>query len=252
MDKSIQHLGDLARSNALSGKAPSLSARSADTPEERRRLAQEFTSFLYLEVLKAMRATLPEGGFMESESLSRDIYTSMLDSEIARLMAKRDHSGFVTTVEKSLEKTPPRKASQDPAELPSAQGIVSSAFGPRTDPLTGARRFHQGVDIAAPAGTEVKAAAAGRVIFSGWLDGYGNVVDVDHGNGWVSRYGHNQENLAREGDRVEAGQTIARVGSTGRATGAHVHFELRRFGVPVNPEWLLGHLAKGQKIRSIA
>jgi murein DD-endopeptidase MepM/ murein hydrolase activator NlpD len=90
------------------------------------------------------------------------------------------------------------------------------------------------------------------VIFSGWLDGYGNVVDIDHGNGWVSRYGHNQENLARQGDRVEAGQAIARVGSSGRATGAHVHFELRRFGTPVDPQSLLGPLAKGQKVRSIA
>jgi murein DD-endopeptidase MepM/ murein hydrolase activator NlpD len=251
MDNPIRHLGDLAVSNALAGKAPSFDGKAADTPQERRRLAQEFTSFLYLEVLKAMRATLPEGGLGESESLSRDIYTAMLDAEVARLMAKRDNSGLVTTVEKFLEKAP-AKISSEPPKPPAAAGTVSSLFGPRTDPLNGASRFHQGVDIAAPAGTEVKAAAAGKVAFSGWLDGYGNVVDVDHGNGWVSRYGHNQENLARQGEQVEAGQAIAVVGSSGRATGPHVHFELRKWGKPVNPEFFLGNLTKGAKIRSIA
>jgi murein DD-endopeptidase MepM/ murein hydrolase activator NlpD len=251
MDNPIRHLGDLAVSNALAGKAPSFDGKAADTPRERRRLAQEFTSFLYLEVLKAMRATLPEGGLGESESLSRDIYTAMLDAEVARLMAKRDNSGLVATVERFLEKAP-AKISSEPPKLPAAAGTVSSLFGPRTDPLNGASRFHQGVDIAAPAGTEVKAAAAGKVTFSGWLDGYGNVVDVDHGNGWVSRYGHNQENLARQGEQVEAGQAIALVGRSGRATGPHVHFELRKWGKPVNPELFLGNLTKGAKIRFIA
>jgi murein DD-endopeptidase MepM/ murein hydrolase activator NlpD len=252
MDKSIQHLGSLAVANALSEKTPSLRDRSVDSAQERRKVAREFTSFLYLEVLKAMRATLPQGGFTESESLSRDIYTSMLDAEIARAMAKRDNSGFVETVEKALEKPPAAKSPGEPLRFPAAAGTVSSIFGLRADPLSGARRFHQGVDIAAPAGTAVKAAAAGKVTFSGWLDGYGNVVDVDHGNGLVSRYGHNAQNLVREGEPIEAGQAIALVGSTGRATGAHVHFELRKRGKPVNPEMLLGSLAKGAKIRFIA
>jgi murein DD-endopeptidase MepM/ murein hydrolase activator NlpD len=251
MDKSIQQLGSLAVSSALSEGAPRLNGRSADTPQERQRVAREFTSFLYLEVLKAMRAALPQGGFVESESLGRDIYTSMLDAEIARAMARRDNSGFVKIVEKSLEQAPPTNPPGDGKLLP-APGTVSSVFGPRKDPLSGATRFHHGVDIAAPAGTVVKAAAEGTVTFSGWREGYGNVVDVDHGNGWLSRYGHNAENLVREGERIEAGQAIARVGSTGRATGSHVHFELRKLGKPVNPDWLLGGPAKGMKLRSMA
>jgi murein DD-endopeptidase MepM/ murein hydrolase activator NlpD len=249
---SIGNLGKSSLSNALTEKALALKdkAPSADA-RQREKVAQEFASFLYLEVIKAMRATLSQDGFVETESLSRDIYTSMMDGEVARAMAKRDGTGFTKTVEKSLEKMAPAARPVGDQAMP-ADGVVSSTFGTRVDPINGMEAFHHGVDIAAPVGTEIRAAAAGRVISSGWVAGYGNMVEVDHGGGLVTRYGHNSRNLVAVGEDIQAGQAIALVGSTGRATGAHVHFEVRKLGKPVNPESLLGDLSKGTKIRSVA
>jgi murein DD-endopeptidase MepM/ murein hydrolase activator NlpD len=122
----------------------------------------------------------------------------------------------------------------------------------RADPLTGGNKFHQGIDIAAPGGAPVAAAAPGRVVFSGWSAGYGNMVEVDHGRGWVTRYGHNAANFVAAGDTVAAGQQIASVGQTGRATGDHLHFEVRRDGKAVSPTIFLGGELKGSKLSSKA
>lgn len=255
-----RNLGQFAAQSALANKAESISGAAAGSDAlQRQKAAQEFASFLYLEVLKAMRAALPQDGLLEGESLSRDIYTSMMDAEIARLMARRDATGFTSKVIKSLDKIAPTgpanitspEGTQDEIHVP-VHGVVSSPFGLRPDPFNGEARFHDGVDIAAPSGTSVKAAAAGKVIFSGQAGGYGNLVEVDHGNGLITRYGHNAANLVSLGDEIAAGQPIALVGSTGRSTGAHLHFEVRRAGKPVNPEALLGGVAKGSKLRSMA
>jgi len=254
------NLGQFAAHSALAKKAESLSSAAAGSDAlQRQKAAQEFASFLYLEVLKAMRAALPQDGLPEGESLSRDIYTSMMDAEVARLMARRDATGFTSVVVKSLDKIAPGgpakiaspEVTQDEIHVP-VHGVVSSLFGSRADPFSGATKFHHGVDIAAPFGTTIKGAAAGKVVFSGQLAGYGNLVEVDHGNGLITRYGHNAANLVSPGDEIAAGQPIALVGSTGRSTGAHLHFEVRRAGKPVNPEMLLGGVAKGSKLRSVA
>jgi murein DD-endopeptidase MepM/ murein hydrolase activator NlpD len=244
-------LGQLSLQGALIKKAESVSGGLALRPaSDRRKAAQEFASLLFLEVLKSMRAAVPQEGLFENESLSRDIYTSMMDAEIARVMAQRDSTGFTQQVEKSLEK--PAAQPQRQSELQdSAKGIVSSGFGKRMDPLNGEVRFHEGVDIAAAAGTAVKAAAGGKVTFSGHVAGYGNLVEVDHGEGWVTRYGHNAANLVSVGDEVTAGQAIARVGNTGRSTGPHVHFEVHKSGKPVNPENLWGDMSKGSRVSSV-
>jgi murein DD-endopeptidase MepM/ murein hydrolase activator NlpD len=112
--------------------------------------------------------------------------------------------------------------------------------------------FHRGVDIAAPAGAPISAAANGRVVFSGWAAGYGNLVEIDHGDGWVTRYGHNSTNLVAAGDIVAAGQQIASVGQTGRATGDHLHFEVRHDGKPISPKVFLGADSKGAKLNAKA
>ncbi len=243
-------LGKLSLQQALTKKAESINSGSVGSPSDRRKAAQEFSSLLFLEVLKAMRAATPQEGLLENESLSRDIYAAMMDTEVARLMAQRDPTGFSQMVEKSLARAPTQPQAQNQLH-DAAPGVVSSLFGMRTDPFDGNVKFHQGVDIAAPDGTPVKAAADGKVIFSGQLAGYGNLVAVDHGNGWVTRYGHNAENLVAVGDEVKAGQPIGRVGSTGRATGPHVHFEVRKSGKAVNPDNLLGHVVKGSRVSSI-
>ena len=122
-----------------------------------------------------------------------------------------------------------------PKGYPVAGGYIGSGFGSRTDPVGGGVEHHLGIDFDAPAGSAIHAVADGVVTFVGQRSGYGNVVEIDHGNGYMTRYAHNRSNLARVGERVRAGQVIARVGETGRATGPHCHFEVWLHGRPVNP-----------------
>lgn len=122
-----------------------------------------------------------------------------------------------------------------PAGLPVQKGWLSSYYGYRADPFSGKRKFHHGVDIAGKDGTNVLAAASGMVTWAGKSGGYGNLVEVDHGSGYVTRYGHNKEIVVKTGDLVKQNDVIAKMGSTGRSTGPHVHFEVLRHGKKVNP-----------------
>ena len=115
--------------------------------------------------------------------------------------------------------------------------------GYRANPLGGGTQYHKGVDFEADIGDPVLAVADGVVTFSGVRSGYGNVVEIDHGNGYVTRYAHNSLNVGQVGDLVRRGQEIAKAGSTGRSTGAHVHFEVWENGVSVNPHQFLGEVA---------
>ncbi|NOY72571.1 MAG: M23 family metallopeptidase [Gammaproteobacteria bacterium] len=123
-----------------------------------------------------------------------------------------------------------------PAGRPVRSGWLSSPFGKRTDPFTGKKASHDGVDFAGKMGSDVLVVAGGIVTWSGDRYGYGKMVEVDHGNGYVTRYGHNKENLVGVGATVKKGQVIALMGSSGRSTGPHVHFEVLHQGRPVNPE----------------
>jgi len=115
-------------------------------------------------------------------------------------------------------------------------GAINSGFGVRYDPLTGERAYHEGIDISADVWTPIKAASDGRVIFSGWdVSGYGRMVIIDHGNGYLTRYAHNVANVVTAGEKVKKGEVIAYVGSTGRSTGPHLHFEVIYKNVPTNP-----------------
>jgi murein DD-endopeptidase MepM/ murein hydrolase activator NlpD len=118
-------------------------------------------------------------------------------------------------------------------------GRVTSAFGVRRDPIAGDERLHEGIDIAAASGTPVRAVADGEVTFSGARGASGNVVEIRHADGMVTSYAHAARTLVSPGQKVEAGDTIATVGSTGRATGPHLHFVLRRDGEPRDPAALL-------------
>ena len=123
-----------------------------------------------------------------------------------------------------------------PAGKPVASGWLSSGFGKRTDPFTGKMAYHEGVDFAGKSGTGVIAVASGVVTWSGDRYGYGKMVELDHGNGYVTRYGHNKENSVQVGDVVDKGAVIAQMGSSGRSTGPHVHYEVLRHGKPVDPK----------------
>ncbi len=122
-----------------------------------------------------------------------------------------------------------------PSGRPVKGGYISSKYGVRHDPFTGKKTFHDGVDIASRQGTSVKAVGSGVVIFSGTKSGYGKLVKVQHGSGFVTIYGHNHELKVQLGDYVSKGQQIATVGSTGRSTGPHLHFEVQLNGKTVNP-----------------
>jgi len=127
-----------------------------------------------------------------------------------------------------------------PEGRPVRAGFISSHFGERQDPFTGHQAFHRGVDFAGSAGTEVVAVAAGVVTWAGERAGYGNMVEISHGDGYVTRYGHNLRNLVTVGQTVTRGQPVALMGSTGRSTGPHVHFEVLRNGKQVNPASFVG------------
>jgi murein DD-endopeptidase MepM/ murein hydrolase activator NlpD len=243
----IGKLGTGEVENAINKKTE-LAIRTGLTndPAQRKQVAQEFAAFLYLEVLKAMRAALPKDGLFEEDSNARDIYTSMMDGEIARAMAKRDTTGLTKMVEKALEKTPGKNESKDKVE-PSSLGKVSSGYGLRQDPIAGSIKFHDGVDIATPIGTPIVAPLGGKVTFSGKTAGYGNMVEIEHDDGLVTRYAHNSMNLVAAGDHVEAGQSIALIGNTGRSTGAHLHFEVRKGGKSMDPNFLEDNLTKGKQ-----
>lgn len=122
----------------------------------------------------------------------------------------------------------------------------SSNFGNRRDPFTGGKAFHAGIDFAAPSGSTVLSAGRGKVIFAGRRSGYGNLVEISHGGGLTSRYAHLSSFLVKAGQSVETGTPIARVGSTGRSTGPHLHFEIRRKDVATDPT---AFLEAGRRLR---
>lgn len=126
-----------------------------------------------------------------------------------------------------------------PSEMPIEIDWFSSGYGYRIDPFTGRKAFHEGVDFSAPTGTPIKAAAAGVVVYSDRHRDYGNMIEIDHGNDLVSRYAHASKRLVELGQIVLQGQKIAEVGSTGRSTGAHLHFEIRHNDKSLNPEKFL-------------
>lgn len=127
------------------------------------------------------------------------------------------------------------RAEVHPAGRPVPQGWLSSHFGKRTDPISGKVTFHEGLDFAGRAGSDVVSVAAGVVIGSRYEASFGNLVEINHGGGYTTRYAHNQENLVKSGQTVKKGQRIALMGATGRSTGTHVHFELLKDRKPVNP-----------------
>jgi murein DD-endopeptidase MepM/ murein hydrolase activator NlpD len=126
-----------------------------------------------------------------------------------------------------------------PSVMPVNTKWYSSGFGVRIDPFSGKRVFHEGVDFSAATGTPIVAAAGGVVVYSDHHPEYGNMIDVDHGNDFVSRYAHASKRLVKLGQVVVRGQKIAEVGSTGRSTGPHLHFEVRHKGSPQNPSRFL-------------
>jgi len=173
----------------------------------------------------------PEGGEFPGGTMAVPELTAALDALETQLI---DRQRQLTALE-SLMSTRSLGERIMPGGWPIVGGWISSRFGYRSDPFHGRGAFHAGVDFAAPPGTKVIATGPGVVSFSGYKQGYGYVVEITHPTGYLTRYGHNSRNLVREGDTVQKGESIAVIGSTGRSTGVHVHFEVERDGKTVNP-----------------
>lgn len=158
-----------------------------------------------------------------------------VEESLASFAAQLDSRERQLEVIEQLILTDELAARKELAGRPVLKGFLSSAFGKRRDPFNGRVRFHEGVDFAARRGDPIVAIGAGVVSWSGRRSGYGLVVEVNHGDGLVTRYAHNSKNLVKVGDAVVAGQVLGTVGSTGRSTGPHLHFEVLKDGRPVNP-----------------
>jgi murein DD-endopeptidase MepM/ murein hydrolase activator NlpD len=174
------------------------------------------------------------GGAESVEDVPAGDLLKSLDS----LQLKFNESGEQLSVLEAMLYNQQLQLAAIPSGRPS-QGYITSGFGRRTDPFRGGLAHHLGIDFDANTGDPVLSAAGGVVSYAGIKSGYGNVVEVDHGNGYSTLYGHNSKLIVRAGDIVRAGQQLAKAGSTGRSTGPHVHFEVHVNGRPVNPRKFL-------------
>ncbi|MBA4373170.1 MAG: hypothetical protein C0402_09960 [Thermodesulfovibrio sp.] len=244
--------------------------RGRKDPEAIKAVAREMETLFAHELIKAMRQTVKpasaESGF------GRDTYLSMFDMELARILSDRGlglQDMMINSMSRQVQNGPAAVPAQQEqgaagAELkrvsvaapasgagttPTVQvaaepiteaalpvnGVISSKYGMRKHPVYGDFRFHRGLDIAAPLGSEIHPIGKGTVTFSGSKPGYGNIVIIDHGNGMISQYAHNKVNMVKAGDVVDDSTVIGKVGSEGISTGPHLHLEVKQNGRRVNP-----------------
>ncbi len=229
--------------------------------EKLKEIAAQFEAILVDTMLKTARETekLFNDESEDTFGMNLDFYKEFSDYYFSRALVSQNGLGFqkffIEEMEEKLksiykdtktENVPPLKRSNLnkgllELSLP-VKGKITSGFGIRKDPFTGKKIFHRGIDIAAPEGTPVKAFMDGRVVFSGIKGGYGNLIIVQHRNGTQTYYGHLGVRNVKVGEKVRTGEKIGEVGSTGRSTGPHLHFELRVGRNPVNPENLIHDL----------
>ncbi len=183
----------------------------------------------------------PQGGAetgSEGQPAQIPSLTSMIDDLQTRLSSREQQLGVL----ENMILTRDLNKQVYPQGRPVGQGYISSYFGNRADPFTGYTAYHRGLDFAAPEGTKVTAVGAGLVVWAGERSGFGELVEINHGNGLSTRYGHNEKLLVKAGDIVHKGDAIALMGSTGRSTGTHLHFEVLKNGAQVDPLKYIGAL----------
>ncbi|MCM0755493.1 M23 family metallopeptidase [Desulfovibrio aminophilus] len=164
-----------------------------------------------------------------TQSLLRDMRERLGDLEVSMLLEEASQQDLFRAVSVQQE-----RLARIPVIWPT-RGRFTSRFGWRASPLTGKGRFHKGIDVTAPTGTPIKATAQGRVVMAEWFSTYGQCVEIDHGGGIHTRYGHMSKILVKEGQTVFRGDVIGLVGSTGRSVAPHVHYEVHVGGTPTNP-----------------
>jgi len=246
---------DIAIAGLAAAGGPS-SAGSAQTPEQLRALAAQFESLLLGQMLREMRQSMFDDEENKDNSLGNGPLADTLFAELSVALSRAGGLGLGNSLMGPLMSQAGVPAGADdtgvgmslPAglDLPDATaaaplvtaampGRVTSAYGWRKDPIDGATKFHKGVDLAMPEGHDVPAARNGRVAFTGDVPGYGLTVVVKHDDRTSTRYAHLSEILVTPGQPVDAGQTIAHSGATGRVTGPHLHFEVLEEGQAVDP-----------------
>lgn len=172
----------------------------------------------------------------QQEAREAEIVASIqarVDTFTAELAALQATSSGIASMLAGIQADQPRAA--DFSVRRPVAGAVTSSFGARVHPILGTTRMHNGVDMSAAYGTPIAAGAGGKVVWAGWRGGYGNTVIVDHGNQYATLYAHMSQVWVGVGERVEAGSQVGAAGSTGLATGPHLHFEVRLLGTPVDP-----------------
>lgn len=182
-----------------------------------------------------MFGEVPGRGGAPSSLPSQDLSLGDFSRQLELLTRQLDDRSDKLGILESLLTIDSAKKRLVPTMLPVEGGWYSSNFGWRIDPFTGQRAFHEGIDFMAEKGTPIMAAAGGVVVASEYHPQYGNMIEIEHGNGLVTRYAHASKRLVKVGDVVLRGAKLGEVGSTGRATGAHLHFEVRQGGAPHNP-----------------
>lgn len=177
----------------------------------------------------------PGQGGAEASMAQYQLNPQQLEHELAQFAEQLDARTDGLSILEALTLREQVKQGAFPSRYPVTTGWFSSNYGWRLDPFSGKQAMHEGVDFVAEAGTPIKAAAGGVVVYSDYHAQYGNMISVDHGSGLISRYAHASKRLVKMGDMVLQGQIIGEVGSTGRSTGAHLHFEVLSNGAPQNP-----------------
>ncbi len=238
---------------------PPIAAKPVEDP--RAVAAEQMEAYLWRQVLAEVS---PEGGLLNG-GFAASTFQEMFQGALADAMAAGGGAGLAAEIEAQMggenpgvalaSAGPPALAGMPAAEQPfrmralagayaQTPGTLSvlpvdarrtSPFGRRPDPIDGSSDFHTGLDLGAPAGAAVRAAGGGRVVRAESSSGYGNMVVIDHGGGLESRYAHLAGFSVKAGDLVQPGDVVGQVGSTGRVTGPHLHFEVRRDGQPVDP-----------------
>src|SRR5579862_8616533 len=180
----------------------------------------------------------PSGGPSEGEGVSAQIPD--LSSMLAQLEQRADLRESQLAALENVILTRELKEEIHPEGRPVSTGYISSYFGERADPFDGLEKFHKGVDFAGNLGSDVVAVAAGVVTWAGERSGYGKLIEINHGDGYSTRYAHNERTLVAVGQTVKRGEAIALMGSTGHSTGPHVHFEVLHNGRQVDPLSFIG------------
>lgn len=250
--------------NRLQNRLSTLQGASGDRQKaELKKVSQEFEAIFLAHLLKVMRETIEDSRLLEG-GFGKSIYTELFDQEVSLSLARRGTLGISNllyqTLSEQLNSKDGKESGKSTAAGQTVQPVtspegrvpdmrdeeisdlqlpvrapVSSSFGIRRDPFSHEAKFHKGIDLAAPEGTRIVPALQGKVVYAGYMGGYGNTVVVQHSGKLQTRYGHLGSIAVKIGDIVDSQDILGTVGSTGRSTGPHLHFEVTRSGVAVDP-----------------